>query len=33
LADEKERWKKSVEKLEKIINNYVGDVLNSTIIG
>ncbi|KAL3881803.1 hypothetical protein ACJMK2_028195, partial [Sinanodonta woodiana] len=30
LADEKERWKESVEKLEKIINNYVGDVLVSS---
>ncbi|KAL5009676.1 hypothetical protein ScPMuIL_011981 [Solemya velum] len=30
LADEKERWKESVEKLEIIINNYVGDVLISS---
>uniref|UniRef100_A0A8W8J7D3 Dynein heavy chain 1, axonemal n=1 Tax=Magallana gigas TaxID=29159 RepID=A0A8W8J7D3_MAGGI len=27
LADEKDRWKESVEKLESIINNYLGDVL------
>ena len=30
LADEKERWKVSVEKLEYVINNYVGDVLVSS---
>ncbi|XP_060076356.1 dynein axonemal heavy chain 1-like, partial [Ylistrum balloti] len=29
LADEKERWKESVSRLEKIIDNYVGDVLVS----
>lgn len=29
LADEKDRWKESVEKLESIINNYLGDVLVS----
>lgn len=29
LADEKERWKESVEKLDSIINNYVGDVMIS----
>ncbi|XP_052086994.1 dynein axonemal heavy chain 1-like isoform X4 [Mytilus californianus] len=30
LADEKERWKESVETLEKVIDNYVGDVLISS---
>ncbi|XP_052808511.1 dynein axonemal heavy chain 1-like isoform X3 [Mya arenaria] len=29
LADEKERWKVSVEQLEIFINNYVGDVMIS----
>ena len=29
LADEKERWKESVEYLEKVIDNIVGDVLVS----
>ena len=29
LADEKERWKDSVETLDKIINNFVGDVMIS----
>lgn len=27
LADEKDRWKESVDKLEYVINNFVGDVL------
>ena len=29
LADEKDRWKESVEYLEKVIGNIVGDVLVS----
>ncbi|KAK3096562.1 hypothetical protein FSP39_001310 [Pinctada imbricata] len=29
LADEKDRWKESVEKLNKVMDNYVGDVLVS----
>ncbi|XP_060604387.1 dynein axonemal heavy chain 1-like isoform X2 [Ruditapes philippinarum] len=30
LADEKERWKESVQKLESVINNFVGDVMVSS---
>ena len=30
LADEKDRWKESVENLEYVINNYIGDVLVSS---
>ena len=30
LADEKDRWKESVEKLESVIQNFVGDVLISS---